>query len=39
LQFTRRFGLVRVDFKTQKRTIKDTGHWYARVTATDRMAV
>ncbi len=25
-----RFGLVHVDFKTQKRTIKDSGHWYRR---------
>ena len=23
-----RFGLVHVDFQTQKRTIKDSGHWY-----------
>ncbi|MEW6716983.1 MAG: GH1 family beta-glucosidase [Chloroflexota bacterium] len=26
-----RFGLVYVDFKTQKRTIKDSGRWFARV--------
>lgn len=26
-----RFGLVRVDFETLERTIKDSGHWYARV--------
>lgn len=26
-----RFGLVYVDFKTQQRTVKDSGHWYARV--------
>jgi beta-glucosidase len=26
-----RFGLVFVDFETQKRTIKDSGRWYARV--------
>ena len=24
------FGLVHVDFSTQKRTIKDSGHWYSR---------
>lgn len=26
-----RFGLVYVDFKTQQRTIKDSGRWYAQV--------
>ncbi len=26
-----RFGLVYTDFTTQKRTIKDSGHWYGRV--------
>lgn len=26
-----RFGLVHVDFATQRRTIKDSGHWYRRV--------
>jgi beta-glucosidase len=26
-----RFGLVYVDFASQKRTIKDSGRWYARV--------
>jgi beta-glucosidase len=30
--FTKRFGLIRVDFDTQKRTIKDSGEWYSRVT-------
>jgi beta-glucosidase len=27
--FSKRFGIVRVDFDTQKRTIKKSGHWYA----------
>jgi beta-glucosidase len=27
--FSQRFGLVHVDFKTQKRTIKASGKWYA----------
>jgi beta-glucosidase len=27
-----RFGLAYVDFSTQKRTIKDSGHWFGRVT-------
>ncbi|HTX90969.1 MAG TPA: GH1 family beta-glucosidase [Anaerolineales bacterium] len=26
-----RFGLVYVDYKTLKRTIKDSGHWFAKV--------
>lgn len=29
--FTKRFGLIRVDYETQKRTIKDSGEWYADV--------
>jgi beta-glucosidase len=28
---TKRFGIIHVDFKTQKRTIKDSGEWYSRV--------
>lgn len=31
--YSQRFGLVHVDFSTQKRTIKESGHWYARVVA------
>lgn len=29
--FYPRFGLVHVDFKTQKRTIKNSGYWYSRL--------
>jgi beta-glucosidase len=29
--FSKRFGLCDVDFKTQKRTIRESGHWYAKV--------
>jgi beta-glucosidase len=29
--FTKRFGLIRVDYETQQRTIKDSGEWYSRV--------
>jgi len=25
---SKRFGLIHVDYKTQKRTIKDSGYWY-----------
>jgi beta-glucosidase len=33
--FTKRFGLIRVDYETQKRTVKDSGEWYAEVTRTN----
>jgi beta-glucosidase len=29
--FTKRFGITYVDYKTQKRTIKDSGRWYSKV--------
>jgi beta-glucosidase len=29
--FAQRFGLVHVDFATCERTLKQSGHWYARV--------
>jgi beta-glucosidase len=29
--YRHRFGMVHVDFKTLKRTIKDSGHWYRTV--------
>jgi beta-glucosidase len=29
--YSQRFGLVHVDFKTQKRTVKESGKWYAQV--------
>ena len=31
--FSQRLGFVYVDYKTQKRTVKDSGRWYARVAA------
>ena len=33
--YSKRFGLVHVDFATQQRTIKDSGRFYARVIASD----
>ena len=36
--YSMRFGLVYVDYKTQKRTVKDSGRWYARVIAENRVS-
>jgi beta-glucosidase len=32
--YTKRFGIVHVDYESQERTIKDSGHWFARLIAT-----
>ncbi len=37
--YTQRFGLVHVDFATQKRTIKDSGLWFGRVAAAGQLKV
>jgi beta-glucosidase len=37
--FTRRFGLVHVDFATQERTLKDSARWYAEVIRTNGRAL
>jgi beta-glucosidase len=29
--YTKRFGIIRVDFETQVRTIKDSGEWYSQL--------
>jgi beta-glucosidase len=34
--YTKRFGLVHVDYETQRRTPKDSFHWYAKVIAEHR---
>jgi beta-glucosidase len=36
--YGKRFGIVHVDYDTQKRTIKDSGHRYARILADARRA-
>ncbi|MGB8583334.1 MAG: GH1 family beta-glucosidase [Candidatus Sulfotelmatobacter sp.] len=35
--FSQRFGLTYVDFKTQKRTIKESGRWYGKVAEENRV--
>jgi len=37
--FSQRFGLAYVDFKTQQRTIKESGRWYAKVAAENRVGL
>lgn len=34
---TERYGLIYIDFRTQKRMIKDSGLWYSQVAATNRL--
>jgi beta-glucosidase len=33
--YSKRFGLVHVDYATQQRTPKDSAHWYAKVVRTN----
>jgi beta-glucosidase len=37
LGYEPRFGLVHVDYETQKRTVKSSGRWYARVAAANAL--
>lgn len=37
--YSQRYGLTYVDFRSQKRTIKDSGLWYGRVAASNRLNV
>lgn len=36
--YSRRFGLIHVDYATQTRTIKDSGHWYAAVAGGNQLS-
>jgi beta-glucosidase len=36
--YTKRFGIIRVDYETQKRTIKSSGEWYAEVIKSNAVA-
>ena len=36
--YAQRFGLVYVDFRSQKRTIKDSGKWYAKLADTGELS-
>jgi len=35
--YTKRFGIVRVDYETQERIVKDSGKWYANVIRTNQI--
>jgi beta-glucosidase len=35
--YAQRFGLTYVDFRTQKRTLKDSGYWYAKLASTGKL--
>ena len=37
--YEKRFGIVRVDYDTQERTVKDSGREYAAIIATARCAI
>jgi beta-glucosidase len=35
--YTQRFGLLWVDFRDQRRIVKDSGYWYGNVAMTNRV--
>ncbi|MGA2360648.1 MAG: family 1 glycosylhydrolase [Terriglobales bacterium] len=36
--YSQRFGLAYVDFRSQKRTLKDSGKWYGHLAATGKLS-
>lgn len=37
--YSERFGLIFVDYRTQKRTLKDSAYWYRRIIQTSGSAL
>ena len=37
--YTKRFGIVHVDYDSQRRTVKDSGRWYAALAARNALAL
>ncbi|MCL6589198.1 MAG: beta-glucosidase [Firmicutes bacterium] len=37
--YSKRFGVVYVDFQTQRRIVKESGYWYSRVCQTNSLAL
>ena len=35
--YTKRFGIIRVDYETQERIVKDSGEWYSKVIASNEV--
>jgi beta-glucosidase len=36
--YSQRFGFIFVDFRTLKRTVKESGKWYAQLAATGKLS-
>jgi beta-glucosidase len=39
LGYSKRFGIVYVDFDTQERIVKDSGHWYGELARSGHLPV
>jgi beta-glucosidase len=37
--YSQRFGMTYIDFRDQRRIVKDSGHWYSRVAASNSLSV
>ena len=37
--YSQRYGMTHVDFRDQRRTVKDSGLWYGRAAAANRLDV